>query len=156
MTIRLDGADVLEAWMERALEALSPGERRQVFRTIGRALLARNRKRMTAETGPDGQAWTPRARDRHGRIRKAAKMMAGLRAARRLKSDPSVEGAEVGWGGRDARLAAVHHYGALDYVDKTRTNKVRYPARPLIGLSEDDTAFVRDALLTHLSERLQR
>ena len=145
----------LDAWMAKALAALSTAERYALFRTIGRELLVRNRRRMVRQVGPDGEAWAPRARDRHGRVRQAGKMMAKLREARRLKVTASGAGVEIGWTGRNARIAAVHQYGALDYVDPANsTAKIRYPVRQLIGLPDDDIAYVRQALLDHLADRL--
>jgi phage virion morphogenesis protein len=145
----------IDAWMAKALRALSALERFQLFRRIGRELVTRNRGRMVRQVGPGGERWAPRARDKHGRIRAAGKMMVGLRAARRLKATASGDGAEIGWTGAAARIAAVHQEGALDYVDRENSYaKARYPVRQLIGLPEDDIAFVRQALLDHLSERL--
>lgn len=145
----------LDAWMAQALAALAPAERRSLFRRIGRDLAKRNRAHMTRQVGPDGAAWAPRARDAHGKVRKATKMMAGLRAARRLKVTATPQSSEIGWNGRDARIAAVHQFGALDYVDRAHSDaKARYPARPLIGLTPEDVAQVRATVLEHLSARL--
>lgn len=151
------GADflALDAWIRTALMALGPVERRQLFRRIARDLVARNRARMAAQVGPDGQPWRPRARDHFGRVRKAGRMMVGLRAARRLKATATDTGAEVGWTGAIARIAAVHQEGALDYVDR-RANQAqaRYPARPLIGFAAEDLEAVRATILDHLSSHL--
>lgn len=145
----------LDAWMAQALAALAPAERRSLFRRIGRELLKRNRAHMTRQLGPDGTAWAPRRRNRHGRVRKAGKMMVGLRAARRLKATATPEGSEIGWTGRDARIAAVHQLGALDYVDRKESEaQARYPMRPLIGLTPEDVALVRQSVLTFLAEKL--
>jgi len=149
------GVVALEAWMATALAVLAPAERRSLFRRIGRELLKRNRANIARQAGPDGTAWAPRSRDRHGRVRKAGKMMVGLRAARRLKATATPQGSEIGFTGRDARIATVHQLGALDYVDRAHSDaKARYPARPLIGLTPDDVALVRQAVLTFLSEKL--
>ncbi|WP_395459845.1 phage virion morphogenesis protein (plasmid) [Azospirillum melinis] len=145
----------LDAWMARALAALAPAERRTLFRKIGRELLKRNRAHMARQVGPDGTPWAPRARDRHGQVRKAGKMMVGLRAARRLKATASPDGADVGWSGGDARIALVHQLGGLDFVDRAESDtKVRYPARPLIGLTDEDVAIIKDTVLSHLADRL--
>lgn len=149
------GFIAIEAWMGKALAALAPAERSALFRRIGRELAKRNRQHMMRQVGPDGTAWAPRHRDRHGRVRKAAKMMVGLRAARRMKTTSTAAGAEIGWNGRDARIAQVHQSGALDYVDRAVTDKqVRYPVRQLIGLSPEDVDFVRDTIMGHLAARL--
>ncbi|MGY0794309.1 phage virion morphogenesis protein [Azospirillum argentinense] len=149
------GLQQLDAWMARALAALAPAERQALFRRIGRELLKRNRSQMARQVGPDGTAWAPRARDRHGQVRKAAKMMTGLRAARRLKATANPGGADVGWGGAAARIALVHQLGGVDFVDRANSDrKIRYPVRPLIGLTDADAATIKQTVLTHLAERL--
>lgn len=143
---------VLDAWMAKALTALAPAERRSLFRRIGRELLKRNRAHMARQVGPDGAAWAPRSRDRHGRVKKVGKMMVGLRAARRLRATATPEGSELGWTGRDARIAAVHHFGALDYVDRQQSDaQTRYPLRPLLGLTPEDIVLVKQLALDALS-----
>jgi phage virion morphogenesis protein len=145
----------LDVWMAQALAALAPAERRSLFRRIGRELVKRNRAHMARQVGPDGAAWAPRNRDRHGRVKKAGKMMVGLRAARRLRATATPEGSEIGWTGRDARIAAVHQFGALDYVDRQKSEiQARYPMRPLIGLTPEDIALVRQTVMAHLAEKL--
>ena len=149
------GFAILDAWMANALTALAPAERASLFRRIGRALLQRNRQHMTRQVAPDGTAWAPRQRDRHGRVRQASKMMVGLRAARRMKATATPEGTEVGWSGRDARIAAVHQHGALDYVDRQHSQaQARYPVRALIGLTPDNVALVHGMVMAHLAQRL--
>lgn len=151
-----DGIVALETWMATVLATLAPVERRSLFRRIGRDLLKRNRAHLTRQIAPDGTAWAPRRRDRHGRVRQAGKMMVGLRAARRLKVTATPEGSEIGWTGRDARIATVHQLGALDYVDRQHSDaQARYPRRPLIGLTPEDVAAIRRAVLAHLAERLE-
>lgn len=93
---------------------------------------------------------------RRGAIRKAVKMMSELRAARRLatrKADAS--GAEIGWSGRDARIAAVHQLGGVDYVDKQHHPdlKVQYPERPLLGVADGDPAAIRALIVQRLANR---
>lgn len=149
------GLQQLDAWMARALAALAPAERHALFRRIGRDLAKRNRAHMARQIGPDGTPWAPRARDRHGQVRKAAKMMTGLRAARRLKATATPAGVDVGWTAGDARIALVHQFGGVDYVDRAvSAHKTRYPVRPLIGLTETDVAAIKASVVAHLAERL--
>ena len=105
---------------------------------------------MARQTGPDGAKWEPRKRSSRGKVRTTAKMMVGLRAARRLRIGVSADGAEIGWRGRIARIAAVHHFGGVDAVADDGP-RVRYPARELLGISAADRAWVRARLLEHLA-----
>lgn len=147
----------LDKWISDALSALTPVERRALFRRIGRQVAARVRARMLRQRDPDGAAWAPRARDRHGKVRTTAKMMVGLRAARRLKATATQDGSEIGWTGRMARIASVHHHGGVDFVDrKASDTTARYPVRRLIGVTAEEGAQVRALVLEHLSGRLQR
>ncbi|MFM2041552.1 MAG: hypothetical protein RLY86_128 [Pseudomonadota bacterium] len=148
----VEGLDRLEQWLGQAIAALDPGARRQLFRTIGRDLRSRTARRMAAQVGPDGEKWEPRVRDTPGKVRRVAKMMVGLRSARRLKSQAGPAGADIGWTGRTAAIASVHQFGDLDYVDrKVSDTRVRYPVRALLGLPDDDIARVRELILAHLA-----
>ena len=65
-----------------------------------------------------------------------------------LKSDSSA--ASVGYEGSSARIASVHQFGAVDAVADGGP-MVRYPERPLLGVSTADRAWVQARLLDHLS-----
>ncbi len=144
-----DAFSELDGWLKSALAATAPAGRKRILRDIVRELRRRNQRRMTRQTGPDGEAWEPRKRDKHGRIRTAAKMMVGLRAARRMRLQADTGGATVGYEGSTARIASVHHFGAVDAVAGGGP-KVRYPARPLLGASVGDRGWVRRWLLEQL------
>jgi phage virion morphogenesis protein len=149
VTTTIDDA-TLKAALAGALAALSPAERAKMFRAVARDMAKANRARMTKQVGPDGERWAPRKRDRNGRVREAAKMMVGLRAARRLAAKGTAQGAEAGWTGRMGHLARVHHLGEADRV--TRGGPVvTYDARPLLGWSVEDIAGVRDRVLARLA-----
>lgn len=139
----------IERWLTNTLGALAPDRRKALMTEIGRELRKRNQRRISRQSDPDGTPWTPRKRDRHGRVRAHAKMMHGLREARRLALSAGPGGMELGYSGITARIAAVHHHGLVDKVEADGPN-VKYPARPLIGFSADDIAFVRDRVLQAL------
>lgn len=87
-----------------------------------------------------------------GRVRKAVKMMLGLRQARRLACRKAgANAAEIGWTGRDARIASVHQLGGVDYVDRARTIEARYPARELLGVAPADAAAARAVIIARLA-----
>ena len=150
----------LETWAETLLQKLRPAERRRVTLDIARKLRAANAARMGAQTGPDGDRWEPRKppattmRSKAGRIRQAAKqrlpLFAKLRATKYLKSRGTPDSALVEIVSRAQRIARVHHNGETDNVNP-HGPAYRYPARELLGISDDDADLIRDALLQHLS-----
>jgi len=146
----------LERWVTDALAVMEPAARRRLFGKIGREMRKRTRQRMTAQTDPDGQPWQPRARDQARQVRSSAKMMIKLRDDRRLLTTSSPDGTEVGWTAAAARIALVHHEGDFDFVDADQTIRVRYPERPLIGLTGADMDWVRDMILTEIGRAFTR
>lgn len=141
----------IDAWLVQAMQVLSPDSRRQVFGEIGKELRQRHQKRIAAQTGPDGEAWTARKsrQPRKGQVRKKAQMLLGLRDARRLRLKVSAQGMELGYTGSDGRIATIHHHGLVDAVVKGGP-RVKYPARALVGLSVDDIAYVKRRILQAL------
>lgn len=156
MTIKAAGLVEIEAWMRQALTLLGPAARKKLLRDIGRELRKRQQVRMAAQTGPDQTPWASRAaRNDAGKTRKTAAMMVKLRQAKRLKITVDGEGVAVGWSGRTAAIAALHHHGGWDYVDKATSDaKANYPARPLIGLPADDVHAVRQIILSRIAAKL--
>lgn len=150
-----DPADALaglDDWLRRGLKAVvSPADRRKLFRELARELRKRNQARITKQSGPDGQPWTPRKRDSQGRVRSTAKLLIGLRSARRMSLTSTATGAEVGYRGMVARLASVHHSGLADQVAPDGPT-VKYATRPLLGIADADRAMIRQRLLDHLAE----
>lgn len=59
-------------------------------------------------------------------------MMLGLRKAKHMKVQASHNGATVGYEGRVAEIARVHHYG-LSERSKENNNTINYPKRELLG-----------------------
>lgn len=141
----------IERWLTDTLATLEPGRRKTVLATIGRELRRRNQRRQSRQTGPDGTAWTPRKRDKAGRVRSTAKMLQGLRELRRLALSAAPDGLQLGYSGRNARIAAIHHFGEVDAVEQGGP-VVKYPARPLLGKPPDDVAFIRERLMAELEK----
>lgn len=149
-----DPADALapvERWLTDAVSALEPEARKKLMTEIGRELRTRTRRRMAAQQAPDGTPWRPRKRAMDGRVKSYAKMMQGLRDLRRLDLKATPEGMELGWSGRNAMIANVHQMGDVDEVHR-HGPRVKYTARPLIGLPPDDLEFVRQRLLAALPD----
>jgi len=140
----------VDRWLTAVLEALEPAKRKTLLRDIARTLRRRNQRRITRQVGPDGERWPARKRNSHGKVRSTAKMMQGLRQARRLGLKASADGATVGYSGVTARIAEVHQYGGVDAVEPGGP-RVKYPARPLLGFTAEDLAEARSAILEALS-----
>lgn len=149
-----DAFDQVDAFLGAAVRALAPAQRKMLFREIIREVRKRNQARITRQVGPDGTKWEPRKRNSVGRVRSTAKMMIGLRAARRMAIAPSAEGGTIGYKKLTGYIASVHHHGRVGYVDKGGP-KVRYPARPLLGLSAQDLAWLRARLIDHVADALE-
>lgn len=148
-----DGFDQLDAFLGSAVAALAPAARRALFREIIREIRKRNQARITRQVGPEGEAWAPRKRNGDGRVRSTAKMLTGLRAARRLALTADADGATAGYRGRTARIAAVHHFGRVDQVAPDGPT-ARYAARPLLGLPAQDVEWIRRRLIDHIADAL--
>ena len=54
----------LETWAETCLQKMGPAGRKRLILQIARDLRRDNARRMTAQRGPDGQAWEARRRQR--------------------------------------------------------------------------------------------
>lgn len=85
-----------------------------------------------------------------GSIKRKA-MFSKLRTARFMKTATTSDSATVEFVGRDAMIAAVHQYGLDDYVSKGSKLRIKYPARPLLGVSEKTRNIVENAVIDHLN-----
>ena len=155
-----DDLQILEDWVAPLLAKMTPAESRRLALTMAREMQAAQRRTMAAQTAPDGSAWTPRkppARDARGQIRRAAQrgkvraaMFRGLRSPKWMKSAATPGEASVGFVGRAARIAALHHWGGPDRVTP-RGPVYDSPARPLIGIPDALAERLRDMLAQHLA-----
>lgn len=142
----IQGFERFDAWIESAIRTLSPAGRRRLLRDIAREVRRRNQQRITKQSDPDGNRWQPKKPDREGNIRGAKKMMLGFRAARRLRIEATPSNASVGFRGKTAQIASVHHFGAVDYVEEGGP-RVKYPERRLLGISTGDLHMIREKLI---------
>ncbi|MDR6152195.1 phage virion morphogenesis protein [Acidovorax delafieldii] len=154
----MDDLSRLEDWVTPLLAKLSVPEQRALARTVARELRAGNAQQMRAQQAPDGTGWEPRKasglRNGRGSIRRQAKsrpMMQKLRAAKHLKASATASEALVGFVGRAERIARVHHFGLRDRV-KTGGPEYDYPARQLLGITDEQIERVRELLMKHLAE----
>jgi phage virion morphogenesis protein len=150
-TIRPSGLDVIEAALGR-LQATA-GDLRPAMDEIGSQLLQRTQRRFEEQQGPDGEAWQPlspvtvRRRGDAGPIRR----ISGDRY-RSLTSEASPDSAEIGTNWPYARI---HQLGAAQGSSgrSRRNGPIPWgdiPARPYLGLSDEDNDDVLDIIARHL------
>ncbi|MEL7966898.1 phage virion morphogenesis protein [Vreelandella neptunia] len=146
-----DDLQQLESWLTPLINKLSPKERRVLAREVARDLRLANRDRIKAQTNPDGTPYEPRAelRGRRGRIRRKA-MFTKLRTAKYLRIKTTADTAEIGFLGRVARIARVHHYGLRDRVEPGGPQH-QYARRELIGITAKDADRIADSIFNHLT-----
>lgn len=147
-----DDLQALEDWAAPLLARLDAGQRRQLARTLATELRRSQIERIRRQKNPDGTAYAPRKRlrDKAGGIRRRA-MFRQLATTRFLKAQSSPDSVAIGFFGRVARIAAVHHYGERDRVGPDGPT-YQYPARQLLGFTERDRARIRNLLIDHLGE----
>lgn len=141
----------LEDWLQPFLDRLTDAERRKLALDIARELRRKNAATIRAQHGPDGEAWAPRKnpmRDQRGQLRKrkAQSMFAKLAGSKHLRAQVESGDAVVGFTDRTERIARVHHFGLRDSV-KPGGPEYDYPARPLLGVSNDFMERLKDRLV---------
>lgn len=153
-------ADELEqfrAYVGGLAASLEPGERIKLARAVARDMRVAQVERIAAQRNPDGSAFAPRKRQplrsKSGRIkRRAQAMFAKLRRREYLREQATAAEASVGFpNAQVSRIAYVHQLGLRDKVRRTPDSpEVEYPARVLLGFSEDDERRTLDLVLAHL------
>lgn len=145
----------LESWLSAMLSKLSDAEQRGLARRIGVKLRRSQAIRIADQLNPDGSKFDPRkpqrttkAREASGRIRR--EMFSKLRTVRHLKLITSPDGVSIGFIGRTAQIARVHQDGLKDEVSPGGP-VVRYPARQLLGMTDDDIEAIKDMILDSVS-----
>lgn len=141
-------SNTLIPWLEQAIERLSPAEQRKLAREIGKQLRVENRKRITAQTSPEGQPWAPRKKGKGKRP--TGKMFKKLRTASRLKIKAQAHGVKIGWAGQDGHIARVHQYGLRQ---RLQWGEAQYPARALLGFAPKDVEIIKDLLIERLAPK---
>jgi len=143
-----DELDVLEEWAGALLAKLEPGERRKLLGTMARNLRRDQQKRIALQRSPDGKPYEPRKRRelkaKRGRVK--AQMFRKLRGVRHMRTEHSSQELTVGFVGRAARIARVHHSGLRDSPAHGQ-RVVPYSARELLGFTKSDLRNFKDILL---------
>jgi len=127
---------------------LSPQARRQMASAIARKLRASQQQNIKRQQAPDGTPFKPRKaqaiRSKKGRVRR--EMFAKLRTAKYMKARGTANDATVEFAGRVQRMARVHHYGLRDRPARGAED-VRYEARPLLGLKDNNIELIEMLLI---------
>lgn len=148
----------LEAWAGALLTRLSAGQRTRLTRAIAGDLRRAQVQRIAAQRNPDGTSFAPRkALAGVGRIKKRAAaraMFVKLRRSEFLSAEGDASEARVGFKNAGvARIARVHQEGLRDRVTRKRgAPTVKYPARVLLGVTDEDQARIMDLVLVHLDK----
>ncbi|MEN4873928.1 phage virion morphogenesis protein [Kosakonia cowanii] len=141
-----------EEKLKGLLDAMSPAARRRLAVDIAKRLRQSQQQRIKSQKAPDGTAYAPRKpqriRDKKGRVKRA--MFAKLRNARYLKASGDDKSAVVEFTGKVKRIARVHQLGLKDKPERNSA-EVPYPARPLLGFSDEDTTLVENIIIEHLA-----
>lgn len=149
----------LEHLVGGLLSNLSPASRRAAAKVVALDLRRSQSARIAAQQNPDGSAYAPRKaknlRGKKGALRrgKSGSMFKKLRTTAFLTADASADEASVGIKGAAAnRIARVHQLGLRDRVERNPSApEAQYPARVILGFTEDDRLRIAQTLLEHLS-----
>ena len=156
-----DDLHALETWLAPLIERLSDPQRRSLALRIARELRQAQSATIASQRAPDGTPFEPRKRPHNrpdprarrnarGQIRRASQgMFLQLRKPKHLRAIATPLEAVVQFAARRERIARVHHFGLRDAVQPGGP-VYPYPARPLLGLTDDQRQRIRALALDHL------
>lgn len=133
INIEIDDREIRDGL--RALED-HLGNLRPFFLDIGEALLNSTRERFTTQTAPDGSPWAPLSDDYKKRKKKHPDLILTLNGYLRGTLGYSATKDEL-------RIGTPMIYGAAHQFGRAEIN---LPARPFLGLSDEDSTMILDAL----------
>ncbi|MFQ2329815.1 phage virion morphogenesis protein [Aeromonas dhakensis] len=146
-----DDLSRLTNWANGLLASMEPAARRQLAGEMARTLRASQAKRIRANIQPDGNPMAPRKpqpklKKNRGRLRR--KMFFKISNTTWLKASASEQQAVVEFVGTANRLATIHQYGLKDRI---KGREIRYPARELLGITNQEIEQLEELLLLHLT-----
>lgn len=147
----MSGVHELDAYLTGLLAKLDASQRRVLARAVAVELRRQQSARIAAQRNPDGTAYEPRKpqlRHKRGGIRRA--MFTRLRMAKWLKAEADPNAAVVTFADTAQRIAAVHHFGLRDRVNKNGLT-AKYAARQLLGLTDLDVFRVINTVFQHMN-----
>lgn len=146
--------ELLTEHLGTMLKQLSDSERRKLEMHIARKLRASQKKRITSQKNPDGSAYIPRKerlRDKKNKIKN--KMFNVIKNAKYMRTERTAQCLAIGFTGRVAFIARVHHFGLKDKVDRDGP-VVKYASRELLGFTDEEIKMIENDVLDYLSTRL--
>ena len=160
--------------LKRVLEAvrLEIATPEQMLGSIGESLLIVNRGRHDKGLAPDGSAWKELAPSTLAEgNRKGSPLNKSGRMLQSFNYQVQGDTLKLGFdGGRDGKLAAIHHGGTDPYtITATKAKALKFgglfrkrvkhpglPARQLVGFPESDQKLTADVIGDHLTAVLNR
>ncbi len=147
-----DDLSRLTNWADGLLAAMEPAARRQLADEMARTLRASQAQRIRANRQPDGSPMAPRKpqpklKKSRGRLRR--KMFFKISNPTWLKARASEQQAVVEFVGTANRLATIHQYGLKDRI---KGREIRYPARELLGITNQEVDRLEELLMAHLTK----
>ena len=149
-----DDLSRLTSWADGLLASMKPAARRQLAGEMARKLRDSQAGRIRSNIQPDGSPMTPRKPQpklKKGRGRLRRKMFFKITSRTWLKASATQSQAVVEFVGTANRLATIHQYGLKDRI---KGREIRYPARELLGITEQERDQLETTLLTHLTKGL--
>ncbi|MDM5065989.1 phage virion morphogenesis protein [Aeromonas salmonicida] len=147
-----DDLSRLTQWADGLLASMEPAARRQLAGEMARKLRDSQAGRIRTNIQPDGSPMTPRKPQpklRKGRGRLRRKMFFKITSRTWLKASATQSQAVVEFVGSANRLATIHQYGLKDRI---KGREIRYPARELLGITEQERDQLETTLLAHLTK----
>ncbi|MDY7764482.1 phage virion morphogenesis protein [Aeromonas caviae] len=147
-----DDLSRLTHWADGLLASMEPAARRQLAGEMARTLRASQAQRIRANRQPDGSPMAPRKPQpklKQGRGRLRRKMFFKISNPTWLKARASEQQAVVEFVGTANRLATIHQYGLKDRI---KGREIRYPARELLGITNQEVEKLEELLLAHLTQ----
>ena len=149
-----DDLSRLSQWADGLLASMEPAARRKLAGEMARKLRDSQAGRIRTNIQPDGSPMTPRKPQpklKKGRGRLRRKMFFKITSRTWLKASATQSQAVVEFVGSANRLATIHQYGLKDRI---KGREIRYPARELLGITEQEREQLETTLLTHLTKGL--
>lgn len=146
-----DDLSRLTHWADGLLASMEPAARRQLAGEMARTLRASQAQRIRANNQPDGSPMVPRKPQpklKQGRGSLRRKMFFKISNPAWLKARASEQQAVVEFVGTANRLATIHQYGLKDRI---KGREIRYPARELLGITNQEVERLEELLLAHLT-----
>ena len=160
--VKIEARNLPEIYRQLSALVLTTGETRELLDEIGGVLADGARLRFRDQQGPDGQPWVPsiRARVQNGQTLRDTGALANSLTHVVMSSTVEV--------GTNIPYAAPNHFGAhITAVNGpflrfkipgggwARKKEVTLPARPFLGVSNDDELTIMEVIEALFNGRLQ-